>query len=177
MDNMAIVPTPRLRLITWSAALVDAFAANDSQAAGIAAGIRFPEPFGPPPETGDVLDYFRLMIADDQSGGAFLPRIIVRKSDLLAVGSIGLLPPGLEGHSMIGYSVYPGFEGQGFASEAAAGLVAWGLGQDGITAIVAKIPVGHIASEMVAIRAGLIDTGRKVELDGLTHNVWQRSRT
>jgi RimJ/RimL family protein N-acetyltransferase len=176
-QEQAIVQTPRLLLIAWNSALVDAFAANDSLAAADALAIGFPDPFGPPPETSDVMDFFRRMIEDDQSGGAFLPRMIVRTSDRLAVGSIGLLPPDQAGEIMIGYSVYPQFEGHGFASEAATGLVEWGLGLDGVTAIVATIPVGHVASETVATRAGLTVTGRQVEDEGVTLNVWERRRS
>lgn len=176
-QTFATVRTPRLLLIAWNAALVDAFATSDSEAAEKALGIGFPKPFAVPPETGDVLDYFRRMIEEDQSDGAFLPRMIVRESDSLAVGSIGLLPPDQAGESRLGYSVYPQFEGLGYASEAAIRLVDWGLGLDGVTAIVATIPVGHVASETVAARAGLSATGRQIEQDGVSLNVWERRRS
>ena len=175
-DDRSVVRTPRLSLYVWNARLVDAFAAADRVGAQDALGILFPEPFGPPPETEDVLDFFRTMIGQDVSDGVFLPRMMVRDSDLMAIGSIGLLPPDPLGASMIGFSVYPGFEGEGYASEAAAALVEWGVGKDGVTSIFATIPDGHRASEIVAGRAGLKLTGRQIEQDGMTLNVWERGR-
>ena len=171
-----VVRTPRLELIPWTIALVDSFAAGDKAAAEAAMGITFPEPFGPPPETGDVLGYFRDSIAVDTSDGAYLPRMIVRSDNRMAVGSIGCGVPSGAGETLFGYSVYPDFEGNGYASEAARGIADWVLGRDGVEAVTATIPVGHVASEIVANRAGLMNTGRQIEDEGMTVNVWERRR-
>jgi RimJ/RimL family protein N-acetyltransferase len=105
-----------------------------------------------------------------------VPRLIVLRDDRLAVGSIGINPPDDDAVALIGYSVYPSLTGQGFASEAAAGLVEWGLRRPEINAIRATIPVGHTASELVAGRAGLTLTGEQVEdeHEDRTLNVWER---
>lgn len=171
------IKTPRLILIPWNLGLVDALAAMDRARAEAALGIRFPEPFAPPPETGDVLEYFRDAIEHDASGGVFLPRMIIRSEDRMALGSIGLGAPDESGASFFGYGVYPDFEGNGFASEAATALVKFGLLLDGVAAVVATIPVGHVASEKVSSRAGLVRTGRQVEDGGTMLNVWERKRS
>jgi RimJ/RimL family protein N-acetyltransferase len=171
-----VVRTERLELVPWTLELIDGFLTRDREMSERALGVTFPEPFGPPPETGDVLDYFRAMVAADTSKGAFVPRLIVRRKDQLAVGSVGLNPPDAQGVAMLGYSVYGSLIGQGFASEAAAALVEWGLRRPEITAIRATIPVGHTASELVAGRAGLTMTGELVDDDneGMSLNVWER---
>ena len=169
------IRTPRLRLVPWTLDLIDAFIANDQAAAEQALDIRFPEPFGPPPETGDVLPFFRDSIEHDASNSAFVVRMMVRAEDRIAVGNIGLVAPDEAGRSMYGYSVYPQFEGNGYASEAAKAMVEFGLTLDSVTTVYATIPVGHTASEIVSARAGLILTPLQIEDEGMTLNVWEKS--
>jgi ribosomal-protein-alanine N-acetyltransferase len=171
-----VVRTERLELVPWTIPLIDAFIAGDRAAAERSLGIVFPEPFTPPPETADVLEFFRAVVEGDESGGAFLPRMIVRRDDRMAVGSIGCMSPDDSGASFFGYGIYPEFEGSGYASEAAVGLVDWCLQQPGVEIVRATIPVGHVASEIVSARAGLSNSCRQ-EIDGeITLNVWERSR-
>ena len=159
----AIVVTKRLVLIPWTSKLIDGFLTRDRTPAEWALGIIFPEPFGPPPEKGDVLDYFRAMVAANTAGGAFVPRPVVRKADRMAVGCIGLGAPDEAGVSTFGYSVHPQFEGRRSASEAAAALVDRGMKLPDVTAIRATIPLGHTASELVSSRAGLTMIGEQIE--------------
>ena len=112
-DTTRTVRTARLRLIPWNLELIDAFMSGDGERAASALEIVFPEPFAPAPETGDVLEFFRRAVAEDDADGAFLPRMIVRDADAMAVGSIGLGAPDEQGVSVTGYSVYPQFEGLG----------------------------------------------------------------
>jgi hypothetical protein len=74
--------------------------ANDQAAAERAMSVRFPEPFGPPPETGDILQFFRDSIEHDASNGAFVVRMMVRTDNRMAVGNIGLVAPDEAGRSM-----------------------------------------------------------------------------
>ena len=171
----SVVHTNRLLLISWTLDLIDAFLCESRDKAEQALSVRFPEPFGPPPETGDVLAYFRSMVADDDSDAAFVPRLIVRTADRLVVGSIGINPPDDHGQAMTGYSVYPAFEGNGYASEAAKALCDWAMEQSGIASIKATIRAGHTASEIVATRAGLTRSGAQEEDEGMTLNVWLRT--
>lgn len=171
----SIVSSAHLDLAPWTVELIDGFEIGDRMTSQAAMGVFFPDPFAPPPETGDVLDYFRTTVASDTSHGAFVPRLIRRREDRMAVGSIGLIPPDDVGATLIGYSVYPSLTGQGYASEAAA-LVEWALRRPEIKAIRATIPVGHIASELIAGRAGLMLTGEQVEDENEgTLNIWERT--
>jgi RimJ/RimL family protein N-acetyltransferase len=175
--NDPVVRTAQLELVPWTVALIDAFIAADRTAAEHSLGIVFPEPFAPPPETDDVLQLFRQLVANDDSGGAFLPRMIVRSADRVALGCIGCMGPDESGAALYGYGTYPEFEGRGYASEAARGLVDWALHQPGVELVRATIPVGHIASEIVSTRAGLTNTGRQEVEAEMTLNIWERSRT
>ena len=172
-----IVRTARLELIPWTLPLIDAFMANDRAAAEAALGIIFPDPFAAPPETDDILPLFRNVVAEDTSEGVFVPRMIVRIADRMSVGSIGCMTPDEAGASLYGYGIYPAFEGNGYASEAAAGIVNWALALDGIHSVTATIPVGHTASEIVSSRAGLVNSGRQTQGDGMTLNIWERRRS
>lgn len=170
------VQTERLDLSVFSLALIDAFEANNRPAADLAAGASFPVPFAPPPETGDVLDYFRQMILTDKSDGLFLPRLIINRQERAVVGSIGVNPPDEHGVSLAGYSIYPLFEGNGYASEAARGLVDYAFVSREVRCIRATIEVSNRASQKVARRAGLINTNQMLEDDGMTLSIWERAR-
>jgi RimJ/RimL family protein N-acetyltransferase len=69
----------------------------------------------------------------------------------------------------IAWVIGAGWQGRGYAAEAAGAVVAW-LGSRGVTGIVAHIHPGHAASAAVARRAGLAPTGRFE--DG--EQVWRR---
>jgi [ribosomal protein S5]-alanine N-acetyltransferase len=168
------VDTDRLALLAFNQELLVAFMANDREGAESALNVRFPEPFEPPPENGDVLDFFFAMVRADESRGLFLPRLIVRKEDRMTVGSVGVNPPDASGSAMTGYSIYPVFEGNGYATEAASGIIEYALSTGLVRRIFATIPVGHIASERVISRAGLKLSDEQLEDGGLILNVWER---
>jgi ribosomal-protein-alanine N-acetyltransferase len=174
--DFTLIPTARLALVGWTVPLIDALIAKDVAEAERLLDAQFPAPFAPPPETGDVLDFFRNAMLGDHSGGLLVPRMILRSADRTVVGSIGAMAPNESGASMIGYSVYPEFEGNGYASEAARALVEFVLRHSEVKSIFATIAAGHSASEIVASRAGLTMTGETEQDAGITLNVWRRSR-
>ena len=176
LPNNAIVFTARLELIPWDLTLIDAMIAGDGASAARAIGAAFPDPFAPPPETGDVLGFFREKVAEDASGGLFAPRMMVRATDRVVLGSLGVMAPDGDGQALTGWGVYPEFEGNGYASEAARALLDHVL--DGVPdiTILATIRIGHLASEKVATRAGMSRTDEVTDEDGMTLAVWNRSR-
>ena len=76
--------------------------------------------------------------------------LIVHQTDNCRIGGIGLGGlPDEQGESMIGYYIDPRYASRGLATEAAGALCNW-LGQDNrLQAIIATVPIGHIASERV----------------------------
>ena len=86
-------------------------------------------------------------------------------------------PPDVQGLVMMGYSVFPAFQRQGYASEAARALADWALTQPGVASIQATISPRNIASERVAAYAGLhrTDATEDDPDEGLVV-VWQRTQ-
>jgi len=176
MSRHGVVNAERLDLVSWNLARIDALIANDEASARAALNIVFPQPFAPPPETGDVLGFFRTMTINDRSDGLFVSRMIVRRADRMAVGSIGIVTPDEHRLAMIGYSVYPEFEGHGYASEAATVLVNYVLNHSDAEGIWATIAPDNIGSAKVASRAGLMPTGEMREDEGIQLAYWERLR-
>ena len=59
----------------------------------------------------------------------------------------------------MGYSIYPAFEGQGYATEAARALAGWALDQPGVTCVRATIPPRHAPSLRVVEKLGMRQVG------------------
>jgi RimJ/RimL family protein N-acetyltransferase len=165
-----MIETRRLRLVPMSVTALDGLMAGDRTLAESGGSIRFPPPFRSPPETADVLAFFRDLVA---AGSAFPPFFIVRRDDGTVLGAGGVNPPDLQGVAIMGYGIYPEFEGQGYASEAATALVDWASRVPGVRVVRATIEVGHIASQRVAQKAGLTETRETFEAEGMTLGVWE----
>jgi RimJ/RimL family protein N-acetyltransferase len=86
-------------------------------------------------------------------------------------------PPDERGYVTLGYSVFPEFQRQGYASEAARALADWAIRQPGVEAVQATISPRNIASERVAAYAGLHRTDATEEdPDEGPVFVWQRTQ-
>jgi RimJ/RimL family protein N-acetyltransferase len=86
-------------------------------------------------------------------------RLMVRLSDRAAVGHCGFHgPPWRAGRGEIGYTVFPAHRGHGFATEAAAALVAWAWEQ-GERTVFASLTPGNLASLAVVRKLGFVQTG------------------
>ena len=75
------------------------------------------------------------------------------------VGSGGFTGPPRDGTVHIGYSVLPQFQGQGFATEIAGGLVEWALAQPGVSRVVAETEWANPASVRVLEKLGFVAAG------------------
>jgi RimJ/RimL family protein N-acetyltransferase len=97
--------------------------------------------------------------------------IVCRGSDGVAVGAVQStilhLDTGTE--ALVAWTIGTPWQRQGYAAEAAAGLVSWLVGE-GIESVVAHVHADHHASATVASRAGLRPTDAVV--DGEV--VWRR---
>jgi ribosomal-protein-alanine N-acetyltransferase len=143
---------------------LEALIAGDRAALETAAGVTFPEPLAAPPLMDDALPFFRETLRENPALLPWWARLIVLRETKHVAGSIGFTGgPDAEGAVTLGYSVYPSYQRQGIAAEAAAALVAWALAQPGVRAVRATIPPGHVASERVAASAGLLRTGRIID--------------
>ena len=153
--------TERLELSPLSDAALDALIRGDGVELATLTGARFPDPVVAPPLMEDALAFMRDRLRADPGEANWWAWLIVEASTREAVGSLGFGGrPDTDGAVTLGYAIYPAFKGRGFATEAARALVAWALGQPGVGAVRATIPVGHTPSLRVAEKAGMRRIGR-----------------
>ena len=150
----------RLDLPPLTLAALEALIMGDRQGLEAATGARFPEPLTAPPLMEDALPYFRDALREDPGAAPWWARLLILRETGDAVGSAGFTGgPDPEGTVTMGYSVYPAYQRQGIAAEAAAALLAWAIVQPGVRRVRAAIPPDHAASQRVATHAGLRRTG------------------
>ena len=70
-------------------------------------------------------------------------------------------------------TVYPEFQGRGFATEAVRALVSWAVAQPGVARVRATIPPWNASSLRVAEKAGLRPVGTDVDEEGGEVQVWE----
>lgn len=75
------------------------------------------------------------------------------------VGSGGFTGPPQAGIVNIGYSVLPQFQGRGYATEIAGGLVEWALAQPDVSTIAAETEWANPASVRVLEKLGFVAAG------------------
>jgi RimJ/RimL family protein N-acetyltransferase len=112
----------------------------------------------------DLLDVLPRQAAAARSEERFGVWVIIERTSQTVVGDIGFFgPPREDGAVEIDYSVIPDRRGQGYATEAARGLVEWALGQPGVGSVVAGCDIGNVPSIRTLERVGFV---RSSESDG-----------
>jgi ribosomal-protein-alanine N-acetyltransferase len=173
---MSAPASRRLDLPTATVEALEAVIAGDREGLQASTGATFPAPLTAPPQTEDALPHFRDVLREDPNSAPWWGRWLVIRASGEAVGFAGFTgAPDDEGTVMLGYSVYPAWQRQGFAAEAASALTAWALAQPGVRRVRATIPPGQVASQRVAARAGLRRVDR-VETEEGPLEVWERCR-
>lgn len=148
--------TERLDLRSLDARALDALSAGDRMELEALTGARFPSPLEPPPLVEDHLDFFRDRLRRPSEPGSWWFWLMVTRDAGDAVGMVGLPgEPDEHGRAPIGYSVYPSWEGRGYATEAVGAVLDWVLGQSGIAAVRATIAPDNAGSLRVATKVGM----------------------
>jgi RimJ/RimL family protein N-acetyltransferase len=126
---------------------------------------------GSPPGLVELRDRYARLAAGRSPDGSqeWCNWILRREPDGTAVGYVQATITGGGTRAEVAWVIGVGWQGQGYATEAARALVAW-LDWRGVTAVQAHIHPDHPASAAVARRAGLLPTGR---FDG-GEQLWQR---
>lgn len=84
--------------------------------------------------------------------------LIIRKSDRVAMGSLGFKDlPDKEGKVEIGYGLGKEFEHNGYMTEAVKAICDWALNQEGVRTVVAETEVNNIPSQNVLKRCGFVE--------------------
>ena len=171
------IQTPRLRLTAWTPENLDALMELDAGRLKDLLGAQFPDPLRAPPETDDILLFMRNLLANDDQARAWPPRFIIRVADQMVVGSAGVgFPSGKPATSVMGYGVYPEFEGRGFATEAARGLVTWAFLHPATEVVRATVHGENVGSRRVVAKSGLRETGAQLFTDDGLLDVWEIDR-
>jgi RimJ/RimL family protein N-acetyltransferase len=80
--------------------------------------------------------------------------MVERRDDGECVGEVGINHGPLFPEKELGWMLYDGFEGQGYATEAAAGLRDWAFDRLGLASLVSYVHPNNDASSAVARRLG-----------------------
>ncbi len=164
------IRTERLRLIPMTVEAIDALISEDRAVLEAEVGAVFPDPLAPPPETGDVLAFFRDIVSRETE---WAPRFIVLMHPPTVVGSGGAMPPDPDGRCVVGYGIYPEHEGNGYATEATLGLIAAYREHVDVSTIAATIHPYNLASRRVAEKAGMRVAGEVMDPKEGRLEVWE----
>ena len=148
--------TPRLTLMPFPVEAIDAVLAGDAARADEVTGATFPRPLRPPPLMEEVLPLVRDRLHQAPASAGWWTWLALDRASRKVTGALGFGgPPDPEGAVMIGYATYPGVEHRGLATEATEALVAWALGQPGVTRVCASIPPDNVPARRVAEKVGM----------------------
>lgn len=155
--------TIRLRLTALTEHALQAWMDGDSAGLLQETGIEFDDPVQVPPLFADDLPMFRDRMRESPAELGWWVWLVSTREGACPVGVCGLggRPP--NGKATLGYSVYPEFEGQGFATEASGALVEWVFEQPGARSVRATVPPGNQASVAVAQKLGMTEAGRDID--------------
>ena len=169
---MVRVATSRLDLTAADLDLADAEADDrDRFAALLSAEI----PAGwPPGELADARAFFREALRGRPQLHGWLAWYAVLRDPVrpVLVGSVGFKgKPGAGGMVEIGYSVVPGFEGRGLATEMARGLIGWAFAFPEVVCVEAETDLANVASQRVLDKCGFVQCGPGLEPSGLRYRL------
>ena len=90
---------------------------------------------------------------------------IIRDEDGALVGEVGILNHDEYPEIELGWTLFDGFEGHGYASEAAQALRAWAFETHGFETLVSYIDADNAASIAVAKRLGAVEDPKADRVD------------
>jgi ribosomal-protein-alanine N-acetyltransferase len=157
MTEVAAVETANLRLDAIAPETLEALISGDVARASAVQGLDLSGEFA------DSLDDFfaRIQLGRmraNPDGRGWCARTMVRKSDEALVGHCGFHgPPEDIGRAEIGYTVLTRYRGHGYATEAAAGLVAFAA-QQGVPTVFATVLPTNLPSLRVVAKLGFVQT-------------------
>ncbi|MFN8591702.1 MAG: GNAT family N-acetyltransferase [Thermomicrobiales bacterium] len=171
-------PSQRLAFVPLTIPALEALMARDRAALETETGAVFREPLTAPPDTDDALPFMRDTLRDHPETAFWGPYLLVLRETRTAVGAAGFFVNADAPDTVtLGYGVYPAYQRQGIASEAAMAMTAWAVTQPGISRVQATIPPWHVASQKVAASAGMRNTKRlETDPDEGSVEVWERLR-
>jgi [ribosomal protein S5]-alanine N-acetyltransferase len=156
MDSMILLTlrTPRLDLI---AATGESTVLEMQDPAVFASALDVMPPASWPPRLHDASSqawYLELLREDDAVGWG-LWYLVVPQNERQLVGTVGFKGKPRDGSCEIGYSVLPGFEGIGYATEAARRLIEWAFEHPEVQQVTAETLTDLAGSIRVMEKCGM----------------------
>ncbi|HET6577410.1 MAG TPA: GNAT family N-acetyltransferase [Gemmatimonadales bacterium] len=150
------VRTERLDLAPLTLEEVDALLTGDGLRLRALTGALFPRPAAPPPYMADPLPAVRERLRAHPDEARWWNWLILERETERAVGSLAFGgPPDGDGAVLIGYAMYPQFEGHGYATEAVRAMIDWAFRQPGVRLVRALAPVWNTPALRVAENVGM----------------------
>ena len=147
MDRLDLLPLP--------AAAASALPA-DRETASRVLGASLP----PAWPQADLLDVLSAQAAATPAEERFGVWVMIDRETNSVIGDIGFMgPPDGSGRVELGYSVVPERRRQGYATEAARGIVHWVLDQPEVNVVVAGCDVANVGSIRTLQRIGFVRDG------------------
>lgn len=175
---MTTVHTDRLEIIPLSAGAIDALLQGDGRRLRSITGAEFPQPVAAPPYMADSLPVVRDRLRSGDREAEWWNWLIVRQDNREAVGSVAFGGrPDAGGAVLIGYAMYPGREGQGYATEAVRAMVDWAFAQPGVNVVRALAPVWNTPAVHVAEKVGMRPVASDEDDEIGEVLVYERART
>lgn len=157
-DPIDEVLTPRLRLRALTRDDIELILRGDRAALAARIGARVPDGW-PGPALASSLPEIAAGMAGKPLDTAGWVWAVIERGTAAVVGDIGFHSPVRGVASVeIGYVISPEARGRGYATEAAAALVAWAFSQPGVARVTAQIDPGNAASLRVADKLGMRET-------------------
>jgi [ribosomal protein S5]-alanine N-acetyltransferase len=175
--ELAIVRTPRLDLVPMSPAFMAASLGGRRADAEGELGATVPADW-----PGKAERFLRIRLDDlahDPSAAPWLIRAtVLREPARVMVGHVGFHgEPSSEGVVEIGYTTFPPFQRQGFAKEAAVGLLHWAAGDERVKRFRASVGPWNAPSLALVEALGFRRVGTQIDEEDGEELVFERAST
>ena len=160
------IESKRLDLVSMSPSFIEATLAGRDDEASELIGAEVPHGWAAGEER-----FLRLRLGqmrrDPEKEQWLIRALVLREPVRTMIGHAGFHgPPGINGLRRpdaveVGYTVLPPFRGQGYATEAAAALMAWAQAEHGIRHFVASVAPANEPSLAVVRKLGFVRTGEQ----------------
>jgi RimJ/RimL family protein N-acetyltransferase len=152
----SLVRSERLNLMPLDLPAIEALVSGDAPGLERIAGAIFPRPVGPPPYMTEAMPVVRDRLRAHPDETPWWNWVIVERETRRAVGSVAFGgKPDANGAVLIGYAMYPEFEGHGYATEAVRAMLGWAFHQQGVKVVRALAPVWNTPALRVAENVGM----------------------
>ena len=116
----------------------------------------------------ELAEAYRFMLNGSRAHPAerlfYTPWMIFLRGDLRTrIGDICFKGLDENGETEIGYGMEPGFEGQGYMTEAVGACIGWAFTQAGVRAVTAETAPDNIASKRILEKLGFLEYGQGEE--------------